>query len=164
LNVRVDPTVILAEETGVAAIEDNTATGNIIAGLVTPDKDAVMFELPVAIALAKPVVDIATILELELAQVTVEVISAVELSEYVPVALNCKVKPTDKVSGESGVIAIDDNTGATTIKLTAGLVTPVPDTATVMLVVPRDSPVAIPFSDIVAMSVAELAQVKFEVR
>jgi hypothetical protein len=81
LNVRVDPTVILAEETGVAAIEDNTATGNIIAGLVTPDKDAVIFELPVAIALAKPVVDIATILELELAQVTVEVISAVELSE-----------------------------------------------------------------------------------
>jgi predicted secreted protein len=74
------------------------------------------------------------------------------------------VKPTGKVSGESGVIAIDDNTGATTIKLTAGLVTPAPDTATEISVVPIAIPVATPFEDMVAMLVSELVQVKFDVR
>ena len=70
LNARVDPTVKLAGAAGATAIEDNTATDNIAAGLVTPDKDAVIFELPAVIAFANPVVVMEVIPGLELAQVT----------------------------------------------------------------------------------------------
>ena len=43
---------------------------------------------------------------MELFQVTLEVMSAVDLSEYTPIALNCLVAPTTKSVGMVGVTAI----------------------------------------------------------
>jgi hypothetical protein len=69
-------------------MEDNFATGNFTGGLVTPNKDAVILVFPSALPFANPIADIVATLVLELAQVTVEVISAEVPSEYVPVAAN----------------------------------------------------------------------------
>jgi hypothetical protein len=75
------PTVRLSGGDGEIAMEDNIATGNFTGGLVTPDKDAVILVFPAAMPSAKPIADILATLVLELAQVTVEEISAVEPSE-----------------------------------------------------------------------------------
>lgn len=65
--------------------------------LVTPSFVAVILVVPAAIAVNTPEVDIVPIDVLVEDQVTEEVTSAVELSEYVPVAVNCAVALTFKV-------------------------------------------------------------------
>ena len=81
---------------------------------------------------------------------------AVELSEYVPVAVNCWVEPTAKLAGEAGATAMEDKLGVT-VKFRDGLVTP--DKVAVILAVPTATPVAKPAEEIVALVVLELAQV-----
>ncbi len=82
-----EPTTRFAGDAGVTAIEDSVDVGmgaitiRVTAGLVTPDTDAVMLVFPAATPVAKPVEEIVAILAPELAQVTWEVIFAVEPSE-----------------------------------------------------------------------------------
>lgn len=52
-----------------------------------------------------------SVVVVSLAQVTCEVMSAVEPSEYFPVAVNALVVPTVKLAGEVGDTAIEDNVG-----------------------------------------------------
>ena len=56
-------------------------TVKVTAALVIPDKDAVISVVPAAIPVAKPEEEIVATLVPELAQVTSDVISAVESSE-----------------------------------------------------------------------------------
>ena len=72
-------------------------------------------------------------------------------------AINCCEEPIFKLAGATGVIAIADIIGATTVKLTGGLI--MPDTEAVILTVPVATPVTVPVEDIVATAVLELAQV-----
>src|SRR5256885_12572923 len=69
---------------------------------------AVICVVPAATPVASPpdavMVAVAVVPE---AHVTVDVISAVELSLYVPVAVNCCVAPTFKFAGVAGVTAIE---------------------------------------------------------
>ena len=85
--------------------------------------------------------------------------SDVAPSEYVPVAVNCRVEPAAKLAGEAGATSIEDNVGADTetitAKPTAKLVTP--DRAAVILAVPGATPVARPAESIVAVPVLSLA-------
>ena len=76
-----EPTVKLPGAAGDTAMEDNIATVNFAAGLVFPDRVAVISVLPSPIPVANPLEDIVATLEAELTQVTLEVISAVEPSE-----------------------------------------------------------------------------------
>lgn len=57
-------------------------------GLATPDRDAVMLADPAAMPVARPAAEIVAAVVLELVHVTLEVMSALELSEYVPVPVN----------------------------------------------------------------------------
>jgi hypothetical protein len=63
-------------EVGVVAI-----TVRVTAGLVIPDRDAVMLAVPAAMPVAKPVEEIVAIPVSELDQVTLLLMFAVELSE-----------------------------------------------------------------------------------
>jgi hypothetical protein len=76
-----EPTVKSAGAAGDTVMEDNIATVNFAAGLVFPDRVAVISVLPSSIPVANPLEDIVATLEAELTQVTLEVISAVEPSE-----------------------------------------------------------------------------------
>jgi len=55
-----------------------------------------MLALPLPIPVAKPDEDMLSTELLELFHCTFDVMSAVDLSEYAPVALNCWVAPTAK--------------------------------------------------------------------
>ena len=100
-------------------------TVRVIAELVTPESEAVILVVPAVTPVASPPVEMVATLVSELAQFTFEVISAVEPSEYVPVAVNCCVKPVAKLSGRAGVMVMAERVGAgTTVMVTTGLVTP----------------------------------------
>ena len=164
VSFSVRPTAKLAGVAGVISMDDNVKaiTVKLTNGLVISDKAAVILILPIAAAVATPAEEIVAIFVSELVQVTLEVISAVEPSTYVPVATNTCVEPTPKISGVAGVIAMDDKAGAgTTVKVTAGLV--VPERVAVMLVFPTAMPVATPAEDIVAILVSELIHATLEV-
>ena len=79
-------------------------------GLVCPDRDAVILVVPAFMPVKRPPAEIkAALLESELVHVTSSVMSSVEPSEYVAVALNCWVKPAFKLGGDDGVTAMEDN-------------------------------------------------------
>ena len=78
-----------------------------IASPVTPLKLAVMGESPVARALARPVVEMVATEGVADAQVTWLVRISVELSEKVPVAVNCSLAPMAML-GLAGVTVIDE--------------------------------------------------------
>ena len=82
-----------------------------IASPVTPPRLAVMEEVPVARALARPVVEMVATEGVADAQVTWLVRFSVELSEKVPVAVNCSAAPTAML-GLAGVTVIDWRVGA----------------------------------------------------
>src|SRR5208283_3469778 len=84
-----------------------------------------------------------------------------ELSEYVPVAVNCCVVPL-AIDGLTGVTAIDCSVAAVTVNTSAGDVTPL--SAAVMLLVPTPTPVARPPAAIVATVVVAEVQVTDAVR
>jgi hypothetical protein len=67
-------------------VADLTVNGIFV--LVIPDKLAVIFADPTSIAVDKPVGEIVAQALLELDHVTLEVISAFELSVYVPIAVS----------------------------------------------------------------------------
>jgi len=93
---------------GVIAIEVSEITVSVTPGDVTVPNVAVMLVVPLATPVASPpeavIVAVAGVPD---AHVTVAVISAVELSLYVPVAVNCCVAPTFKFAGVAGVTAIE---------------------------------------------------------
>jgi hypothetical protein len=111
VNCWVEFTVKLNVEVCLIAIDNNCTTGNVTAVLLILDKAAVISVFPGAKPLAKPLEEMVAAVLFELFQVTLEVISEVDLSEYVPVALNCCVEPACKLLGCVGVIAMEDNFG-----------------------------------------------------
>jgi hypothetical protein len=127
LKCKEEPIAKLRGEFGITAIEDNVTPDVVVGvvevadvavvtvkgtdGLVTPFKDAVMLAVPTVTPLAKPKSSIVAIGVESLVHVTSELRSAVESSEYVPVAVNCWVEPTIKLAGEAGATAIEDNVG-----------------------------------------------------
>ena len=174
INCWVEPTGKLSHENRSMLIEDTNgadvvvrvidvaaSTGKLAAGLVTPNRTALILAVPVAMPVALPVESIVTVPVVSMTQATRAVISPVEPSEYVPVAVNCAVAPTAKLGGEAGSTSIEDNFGpvaaASTVKLIVGLV--MPDLVAVILAVPAATPVALPAASIVAIPVVALAQV-----
>src|SRR5438552_13214612 len=93
---------------GVIAIDVSEITVSVTPGDVTVPNVAVMLVVPPATPVASPpeaaIVAVAGVPE---AHVTVDVISAVVLSLYVPVAVNCCVAPTFRCAGDAGVTAIE---------------------------------------------------------
>jgi hypothetical protein len=128
LKCKEEPIAKLSGEFGITAIEDNVTPDVVVGvvevvdaaaitvkgtdGLVIPFKDAVMLAVPAVTPLAKPKSSMVAIGVESLVHVTSELMSAVEPSEYVPVAVNCWVEPTAKLAGEAGATAIEDNVGA----------------------------------------------------
>jgi hypothetical protein len=72
-----------------------------------------MLVMPIPTPVAKPDEDMVSTALLELFQFTLEVMSAVDLSEYAPIALNCWVAPIANLLRVLGVTVIEDsvNTG-----------------------------------------------------
>jgi hypothetical protein len=134
---RVKPTPILGV-VGDTEIDTSVAgvTVRVTAGETTAPKVAVTLVVPVFRAVARPLkpaalLIVATLTFAEL-HTTVVVMFRVELSEYVPVAVNCVVSPL-AILGAVGVAAIDCNVAAATVRVV------VPDTPAwlaVMVVVP----------------------------
>lgn len=145
-------------------------TGKPTGGLVIPSTDAVIFAVPAPAAVAKPSEDIVATVVLELAQVTWEVMSAVEPSEYVPIASNCWSELIARLDGGFGVTSMENNVTSgivvvvvevvevedTTVKPTGELV--IPFSINVILVLPASIAVASPDEDIVATLGFELLQ------
>jgi hypothetical protein len=101
---------------GVTAIDTNVAdvTVRIVEPLMPADVASILL-VPAATAVAKPPAAIvATVVVTEL-QVAVLVKFCVELSENVPVAVNCSVLPF-AIEGFAGVTAIDTSVGAVTVR------------------------------------------------
>ena len=69
-------------------------TGKVVAGELMPENDAVICVLPSATAVTNPLEEMVATAVSELFQITPEVISLVDLSAYVPVAVNCWVVPS----------------------------------------------------------------------
>ena len=132
---------------GVIVIDCKIAlvTVRVMAVAVIPLKLALIFVVPVANVVAKPllpavllIVAVAGVSELH---VTLLVIFWVLLSEYVPVAINCCVLP--KASDSlPGVIAIDCNVALDTLSITIGEVIPL--ILAVILLAPDATDVATP--------------------
>ena len=81
--------------------------------------------VPAVTPVASPPVEMVATLVSELDQLTCGVISAVDPSEYVPVAVNCCVEPAARLSGRAGVMVMEERVGAgITVMVTTGLVTP----------------------------------------
>ncbi len=124
---------------GVTAMDTRAAavTVSVVVPFTLPDV-ALMVEVPVATAVARPpAVMVATLLVAEL-HVAVLVRSCWLESEYVPVAVNCCVRPL-AIDGLAGATEIDDSVGAVTVSVVEPLT--VPEVA-VMFAVPIPTPVA----------------------
>lgn len=143
---------------GVTAIDTSVGAVTVTVSVVepvTPPETALIVLVPAATPVANPpAVIVATLVVTEL-QVTELVKFCVELSEKVPVAVNCCVA-FFAIEGFAGVTAIDTNVGAVTVSV----VDPVtlPETALIVLV-PADTPVANPPALIVATLVVTELQV-----
>jgi hypothetical protein len=83
---------------------------------VTPPDVAEMVVVPTATVLARPPVAIVAVPASVEAQVAEAVRSAVEPSEYVPVAVNCCVTPA-ATTGFAGVTAMEASTGGSTVSV-----------------------------------------------
>ena len=131
LKCREEPIAKLRGEFGITAMEDNVTpdvvvgvvevtdvavvTVKITDGLVTPFRSAAILAVPVVTPLANPKSSMVAIGVESLVHVTSELMSTVEPSEYVPVAVNCWVEPTIKLAGEAGATAIEDNVGVSVV-------------------------------------------------
>src|SRR5271157_4074404 len=94
---------------GVTAIDCKAAAVTVsTVEPLTPLSVALIFEVPVPTPVARPAVVIVATDVVADAHVTWLVRFAVELSEYVPVAVNCSVRPL-AILGLAGVTAIDCN-------------------------------------------------------
>ena len=141
---------------GVTAIETSVAlvTVSDAVPLMEPDV-AVMVEVPAATAVARPPEAMVAAAVLDELHVTVLVMSCVRLLLYVPVAVNCCVRPTVSV-GADGVTAIETNCGAVTVSNVLPEMAP---EVAVMVEVPAATPVARPPLAIVAAAVFDEVQV-----
>ena len=74
-------------------MEDIVTTENVFATELMLESDAVMLTVPNATAVTKPLEETVATVVSELFQVTLEVMSLVELSAYVPEAVNCWLVP-----------------------------------------------------------------------
>jgi hypothetical protein len=82
------PTTKLTGEFGVTVIDDNTITVKVTGGLIMLFIVAVMFVVPADMPITFPDESVTPMTGEELVHVTREVMSAVDLSEYVPSAVN----------------------------------------------------------------------------
>ena len=97
---------------GVVEVVDAVATTvKVTAGLVIPSRVAAILAVPTARPVAKPLELIVAVDGVSVAQAAWELMSIVEPSEYVAVAVNCCVEPTVKLAGEAGVTAMEFNVG-----------------------------------------------------
>jgi hypothetical protein len=92
-------------------MEDIVTTGNVFAAELIPESNAVMLPVPNATAVTKPLEETVATVVSELFQVTLEVMSLVELSEYMPEAVNCWLVPNWKIPGCADEMLIEDNFG-----------------------------------------------------
>jgi hypothetical protein len=135
---------------GVTAIEDNVAsvTVNTEVADIAPEV-AVITDDPVAIPLAIPLeTTVATLVSAD-DQVIEALISTDVPSEYVPVAVNCSVKPLAML-GSTGVSAIELNTASVTVNVEVADLAP---KVAVTTEVPVAKALARPLSFTVATSV-----------
>jgi hypothetical protein len=133
-----------------------------VAWPVTPLMDAVIVDVPAATPDASPLLLIVATDVLADTQVTVLVRFCVELSENIPVAVNCWVCPFTML-GLAGVTEIDWSVGVGLV--TVSVVWPVtPLSDAVIVDVPAATPVASPALLIVATPVLADAQVTWFVR
>ena len=102
---------------GVTAIDTSVAAVTVkVVDPVMPIETALIVLVPVPTAVANPPAAIvATVVVAEL-QVAVPVRFCVELSENVPVAVNCSVVPFT-IEGFAGVTAIDTSAAAVTVRV-----------------------------------------------
>jgi hypothetical protein len=121
---------------------------------------ALIVVIPAATPVARPLVLMVAADVLDDAQVTWLVRFCVELSENVPVAVNCWVAPLP-IEGLEGVTAIDARVGAVTVSAVLPLMLP---SVAEIVVVPTPVPVASPDALIVATDVPEDAHVTLFVR
>ena len=157
MNCWMVPTTLLAVA-GVTAIEDNVTaavTVRVAVPWILPEV-ALMVEVPVALAVARPLLlAIVAVVVLDELQVTCVVMSRVVPSEYVPEAVNCWVAPTALLA-VAGVTAIEFRVVAVTVRVA---VPDIPPKAAVMVVVPAATAVAMPLLLIVATPVLDEFQV-----
>ncbi len=117
---------------------------------VTLPKAAVMVAAPAETAVASPPLEVIVATDgLDEVQVTCVVMLCVVLSEYVPVAANCWVAPTETV-GFAGVTVIKVREGAVWPETTAREVLPVRlPKAAVMVAAPAETAVASPLPELI---------------
>jgi len=120
-----------------------------------PLKAAVMVEEPAATPVARPPLTIVATDVVPEVQVTCEVIFWVDVSEYVPVAVNCWVFPAGTL-GLAGVTAIEDKVAAVTVRVVCPEILP---EVALMVEVPAALAVARPLLTIVATDVVPELQV-----
>jgi hypothetical protein len=141
---------------GVTAID--TSVGAVTVNSVVPStapKAASILLIPVATPVANPPAVIVTKPVVCEVQVAEPVKFCVELSEKVPVAVNCSVVPF-AIEGFAGVTATDTSVGPVTVRFVVPLTAP--DVACIWLV-PADTAVAEPPAPIVATPVVCEVQV-----
>ncbi len=141
---------------GVKAIDCNATGLTVITDEpLRPPKEAVMVDVPVARAVARPVEETLATERSADTQVTWLVKSRVELSENEPVAVKCWVVPLGTL-GSAGVTAMDCKVGVMTIS-TTWLITP--ERLAPMIEVPEATPVARPEAEMETTEATDEAQV-----
>jgi hypothetical protein len=146
--------------TGVTAIDTSVAA--VTVSVVLPEMAplvALMVVPPAFSADAKPVALIVAVVVLDDAHVTLAVMFCVELSLYVPVAVNCCVLPA-ATEGFTGVTAIDTSVAAVTVSVVLPEMAPL---VALMVVPPAFSADAKPEPLIVAVTVLDDAHVTLAV-
>jgi hypothetical protein len=147
--------------TGVTAIDTSVAA--VTVSVVLPEMAPLVAEivvLPAFNADAKPALLIVAVVVLEDAHVTLVVRFCVELSLYVPVAVNCCVLPA-ATDGFTGVTAIDTSVAAVTVSVVLPEMAPL---VALIVVLPAFRADAKPALLIVAVVVLEAAHVTLAVR
>jgi stage V sporulation protein SpoVS len=146
---------------GVTAIDTSVAAVTVsrVFPLTLPSV-ALIVVLPAFSAEAKPTLLIVAVVVLDEAHVTLAVRFCVELSLYVPVAVNWSVPPA-ATDGFTGVTAIDTSVAAVTVSRVFPLTLP---SVALIVVLPAFSAEARPALLIVAVVVLEDAHVTLAVR
>ncbi len=137
--------MLTTRSTGRVENGDAAVTVSVVDPLIEPEV-AVIVVLPCATLVANPAALIVAALVVPELHVTVAVRFCVELSLYVPVAVNCSVVPA-LIEGLAGVTAIDTKVAAVTVSEVEPLIEP--DVA-VIVVLPCATLVANPAALIVA--------------
>jgi hypothetical protein len=140
----------------VKAVLDESPDPGSVAEMVVVPRPAVE-----ASPLAAPVVDTEAMLENDDDQFTIEVMSCVVASVYVPVAVNCCFVPRG-TDGRSGVIAIDASCAELTVTTVLPAI-PVAGSVAVIVAVPGATLVTSPL-ETVATGGVEVVQVTEDVR